>query len=1824
MEQEPALTTDTTGLEIAVIGVALRFPAAETPEELWTLLREGGTGLREISEAELRSAGVSAARLAAPGYVRVAAPVGDIESFDAELFGIAPREAALIDPQQRVLLECAWEALERAGYDPERYLGAIGVYAGAGVNQYAFQLATNPAAVELAGSLQVLLGNDKDYLTSRIAYRLGLRGPAVTVQTACSTSLVAVHLACQALLTGECQLALAGGVSLRIPQNAGYSAAEGDIYSPDGACRPYDARGAGTIFGSGAGLVVLKRLDDALADGDVVRAVIKGSAINNDGDRKVGFTAPGLEGQAAVIRAALVTAEVDPASISYVEGHGTATPLGDPIEVGALQRAFGSGLPSASCALGSIKSNLGHLDTAAGVAGLIKAVLCLERRELVPTVHFESPNPQIDFAAGPFEVVRALRPWRGPRPRRAGVSSFGIGGTNAHVVLEEAPPPAPADVPRGAQLLRVSARSPEALRSLAGQLADRLAGASLAELADAAYTLEVGRRRLPMRAAVVVTEGEGAAAALREVSSGARRLVQASQPPPPLAFLLPGQGAQRPGMAAELYAAEPLFQSTIDQCAQLLEPMLGHDLRAWFTKQPPGEAPGEAALMLQPALFVTELALARLWLRRGLRPTALLGHSLGEYVAAHLAGVWSLPDALRLVAGRAQLLASLPAGAMILVAASEDRLRELLADGLDIAADNGPELVSVAGSPERIASLEARLDEMAIEHRRLPVQRAFHSRLVEPILESFERLLTGVEMQAPQIPFVSNLTGTWITTEQARSPGYWLRHLRRPVRFREGLATLLADAGAHPVLLEVGPGRTLSSLAARQVPQDRAWIVSSMPHAEDKVPESEHLLTALGELWSAGYEVDGSAFGAGERRRRLELPTYPFERRRCWVDPAPAGRVPEAQEGRALRLDDLAFFHPTWERLARPSDSNRVEPGRCLLFTREGTVERALGKELRARGWDVIEVHVGPAAAGLGSARAQLPPDDGLAYRALFEALARTERTPDLVVHAWLAEPAAADLRLGLSPWRELGFASLIHLVRALDGASGASRLVLVASELFKVAGDEALCPAKALALGPCRTLSHEYPALASRVVEVPAIVARLTAQPLRALVDEVVAPQGPALVALRGTARWQPAFQPWDGRAIEGRDRSLRDDGFYLVSGGTGGMGLRVAERLLDAGPVRLVLLGARPLAPARDEAPAAGSSPDPLEQERAEYLERFRARGAQVETVATDLTDREAMAELLARLESEHGRLNGVIHAASSSDRGLIANHRGGAMASNLGAKVEGALVLAELLADRDVDFLVFCSSTIALSGGLGQVDYCAANCFLDSLAHELAAVRGDSVTSINWDGWQGVGMSAPAMQRARARRLGDPIGHPLLQRRVVDREDEKGFSALLEAESHWLLREHRLDGQALLPGSALVETFYQVWREAGFPGSPELLDLVFERPLLVLEGEATEMQTTLLRRGGTWTAHIASLPLSNPSQARTRHASCRLQAQSEGVGLSFLPPAGWQEVPLESVEGRKLGQTGLVRWGPRWQCLEAVGAADGTVVARIRLPAAFAHDLDELTVHPALLDLATAVGVLASGKSDYLPLAYERVTVRRAPGAELVSVGRLRDSEDRDLATFDVWLFDSSGSLCVEVEGFTLRRVTSGEEALGSHAPRAPEPAAKRSGLEPTSAVEAMLTILRSSPGPQIVVTAVAASPAAELPAVSEEPAAAPALPTQGARPRVTTPYVAPRNELEEMIVGLWRDLLGFEQIGVHDNFFELGGHSLLAIRLVGLLRDALDLSIPLAQLLQAPTVAKLAELIVRMLTQQSDPGALELALSELEDGADPGSRGEPDHD
>lgn len=1719
--------SDTFDTDIAVVGMAGRFPGARNTTEFWRNLRGGVESVVKFSDEQLLAAGVDPKELADPNYVKAGAVLPDMEGFDAPFFGFSPREASVMDPQHRHFLECAWEALEDAGHVPSRFDGSIGVFGGSGHNAYMpYNLLTNPKLMASMGFFLVRhTGNDKDFLTTRVSYLLDLKGPSVNVQTACSTSLVAMHMGVQSLLARECDMALAGGVTIELPHRHGYLYREGEILSPDGHCRSFDAQSEGTVFGSGVGIVVLRRLADALADGDHIHCVIKGSAINNDGSGKVGFLAPSVDGQAQAIAEALAIANVSADTIGYVEAHGTGTPVGDPIEIAALTQAFRQSTElSGYCGIGSVKSNIGHTDTAAGVASFIKVAMALQHHELPPSLHFGAPNPACEFDRSPFAVNATLKAWT-PRPgvpRRAGVSSLGVGGTNAHIVVEEAPAREASGAARAHQLLLLSAKTPAALGCATGALAEHLQDHHAIVLADAAYTLQIGRQAMKYRSVLVARDAADAAAALSATDAQRVYTHAGSEQQRGVTFMFAGGGAQYPNMGADLYRTEAVFRNTVDECLKLLARHSSLDFRAALMPVAGQEAAAAALLekpaLALPALFTVQLAQAKLWMSWGLEPAAMIGHSMGEYTAAHLAGVFSLDDALALVALRGRLFETLPEGGMLSVPMAAEDLRVLMPAELSIAAVNGPQLCVASGPVRAIEALQQQLEARDVDSVRVRISVAAHSSMLEPILAEFGSFFRGIRMHTPQRPFVSNLSGTWITAAEATDSAYWVRHLRQTVQFAQGLSLLLAEDG-H-VLLEVGPGRTLASLARQHPARPAAQpVFNSLRHPDEQVHDQAFVLGVLGRLWAHGAEVDWKAFHGDALRHRVPLPTYPFEHQRHWVEP---GKTHAADSGAAEptleRRNDVAdwFYRPQWRRAEVPAVS--PASARTLIFEDGGGFGARLATHLRVAGREVVSVRAGALYAREATDAFTVRAGHADDHAALIGTLKAENRLPQDIVHAWSltgAAPAAAATDVDAALGQQIpGFYSLLALAQALgsEDVSEAINLVVLTDHVQSVAGGATLQPAKATVIGACRVLPREFPNVRARAVDValPPNASWQFDRLVANVATELASGDAAETIAWRGSDRWVLDHVPTRLDPPVAPVQRLRLHGVYLITGGLGGVGLAMAEHLAARFQARLVLLGRTALPPREQWDTLSAQADSGPVAHRIRQVRALEAHGAEVMLAAADVTSLAQMRAVVSEACERFGTIHGVLHTAGVIDDGVVQLKDAAAAAAVLAPKLQGTLVLEAALADVTLDFTVLFSSISAFSGLAGQVDYAGANAFLDAYAHARGARDGSFTVAVNWSAWAEVGMAA-----AMARQLGivgstEPafdsgslVDHPLIERCLRRSADERLYATRFSTASHWLLDEHRVrGGDALIPGTGYLDLLRAAYSEGGSSDAPiELRDVTFLAPFAVRQGELRELRV-LLKRAGTnaWRFAVRS----ESGDGWIDHVRGQVADAAPAEVTSAAPG-----LVVERCRSRSQAFTGgeqpvHLQFGPRWGNLRRIHYGTHEAMAQLELPAAFQSDLAQFALHPALMDMATAgAQSLVPGYNEredfFVPASYGRVTVHHPLVPQVWSHIRFRADEaaGKDLATYDVTITDADGRVLVEVAEFTMIRVR--DKALLGAAPAAnpaatptAEPARAhatanhvlelglRDGIRNDEGAEVLARLLASGAAPQIVVS------------------------------------------------------------------------------------------------------------------------------------------------
>ena len=1812
--------------------------------------------MREVlDKAALLAAGERADLINHENYVPSAARLKGFDEFDAEFFGFSPKEAAILDPQHRKFLEVAWEAMENAGHPPESVEGSVGVYAGCGMGSYFyFNICSNPSLVDDVGMFLLRhTGNDKDFLATRVSHVFDLKGPSINLQTACSTSLVAVHYACEALRSGDCAMALAGGVTIELPQGRGYLYKENEILSPDGHCHAFDHRAQGTVFGSGAGAVALKRLTDAVADGDHIWAVIKGSAVNNDGAAKAGYLAPSVDGQAMAISKALKTADVPADTIDYVECHGTGTYLGDPIEVSALTEAYRETTDqSGYCRIGSVKTNIGHLDTAAGVAGLVKTALGLHHQQIPPSLGYEAPNPAIDFETGPFRVNDTLSDWTSHKgPRRAGVNALGVGGTNAHAILEQAPErDASEDSDFPFHVVCLSGRTRAALEANTKALVAHLRANPDLPLADVAFTLKEGRRGFDKRR-VVVAETALEAADLLEAGNLRRvfthERVGAS---PDCVFMFPGGGTQYTHMARDLYETEPVFAEWMDRGLDHLAPQIDGDLRALWLPEPGDQAAAEVQLtkpsLQLPLIAIVEYALAKLWISWGVQPAVLVGHSMGENTAACLAGVLGFEDFVDLVALRGRLFDTVPAGGMLSLSLSLSQTQALIGDDLDIASVNAPDLTSVSGPQEALDKLSAQLSANEIDHQRIAIDIAAHSRMLDPILGEYRAFLQSIRLSPPQVPIMSNRTGAILSDAQATDPDYWVQQLRRTVKFADCITALVADDAR--VYLEVGPGKSLGSLAGMNGTVAPNQVLASLRHPDQEIGDDAYFLGVIGRLWATGIEADWAQIWGEARRHRLPLPTYAFQRSRYFIEP---GKQVQAQADPVLMHQDALEnwgYRPVWKPrfadcdLDVESDLSDLAPQNWLIFQDDTGLATSIIDRLEQAGQTVTRVIAGDAYARLSENCYSVAPEQGFeGYESLIRDLGEAGRSPTRIGHFWLLT-GDEKFRPGsnLHDWNlELGFHSLTALSQALASLDMPDPVhVSVFTNGAAQVRDEPLpYPEKAMIAGPAGVVPHEIPGLTISTLDIemvrpntakgflprqrPRTNPRDTETLNNRLLEELLATPANTVAAWRGDKRLERLYRPVE-LVENGETPVFRDGATYLITGGFGGIGLSVAADLIDRYNANIILL-TRDSLPPRDSWPGfvRRHSADDKTAKRIRAVEALEQNGGSVMVAVADVTNIDQMRAAKAAATKRFGPIAGVIHAAGTITDGPVLSKTMAEVEQVFAPKVSGLRVLDALFADGELDLMVLFSSTSTATRPAGQIDYVAANEYLNAFAagHRNGATR---VCAINWGVWSDTGMAAEAMARRQGTNTPDlrsPVDAPLLDEAGFDTQGNRVFFTSLGPQSHWVLDQHRTKaGIALLPGTGFVELAAEALAEHGVEDPFDIRDLYFFRPLQVDDENTREMIVRLVPTpdGFAFTVHSS---LETGGYQLNAQASIVLLSEAEtpaALNLDAIEDRCPDKARATSGAWLRAPQEVHLNFGRHWHVLDRTALGAGEGLARLTLPDAVRGDLEKgYLLHPGLLDLATgwAMDLIPGYGARHLwvPVSYRSIRVLKPLGTDIFSwVRPCEGAAPIDgFASFDITLCDGDGHVCVEISGFQMKKMT---DALDFSAPETADADALSLGLE-TGAAQPLSTEelrlhhnisegIRAAQGPEALRRALALGLGqVTVSSLDLHGLIAQADHVAGARegendqsferPDLDTEFAAPETEIEKTLAGFFESLLGVARVGVNDSFFDLGGHSLIAVRLFARINRTYDVQFPISVLFEAPSVAGCAALIAQ---------------------------------
>ncbi|MCF6437894.1 SDR family NAD(P)-dependent oxidoreductase [Pseudoalteromonas luteoviolacea] len=1760
------------GSEIAIIGMSCRFPDAQNINQYWQNLLAARESIRHFSEQELVDAGVSESLINNPDYVRAKGIIDDATSFDAAFFGYSEREAILMDPQLRIYHECAWHALEDAGYADSVKGSLTGIYGGASLNTlWASQFKDHATQGGVAAYETINLIN-RDFFNSRLAYLLGLKGPAVTLQTACSTGLVSVHHAIQGLLSGDCDMALAGSVSMSTnpeqsePDKQGYVYQEGMILSPDGHCRPFDDKAKGTVLSDGAGFVVLKRLEDAVRDGDRVYCVIKGSAINNDGDDKVGYTAPSVQGQQEVIEAALSIADIDPAHVSYIEAHGTGTNLGDPIEITALEQSY-SPSQKQPLLVGSVKSNLGHLDTAAGMAGLLKVALSIFHKTLPPTLHFTTPNSKCAALGDTIKPITEVMSWHHDHGLNAAVSSFGIGGTNAHLILNQMHMDDMDEACNGEQVLNkahpivipVSARDAGAVSRKLEELSEYLMQSD-ATIADAYYTLLRKRAQYEVRGALVLNEDK------QELVSVSPLNTQTSS----VHFMFTGQGSQHVGMAQNLYQQYPYFRGIIDKCvviaAQFSDAPIKDLLIAPDKVQ---NADIDRTDVAQLCLFIYEYAAARLLMHTGVTPSSMIGHSLGEYVAACLADVFTVEQGIRLIAERGRLMQATEKGCMIAVMLEEAALKSRLPEGAAIAAHNGNDNYVISGSETQISLLCQRLENDDIGFFPITTSGAFHSSLMDPILAQFKAVLADFDLQPNRIPIVSNLTGDWIRPEQVVDPEYWVSHLRNTVNFHKGINCILAEGPA--TLLEIGPQSVLQKLVERNVNGSNSTVLS-IANSEKRPKVSHGFAVAIANLFVSGVDIQWHMLQP-VTGKAIWIPPHPFERN---LLPSPS------LQGATSNDSDQMYFTEAWtrkdKRELRTSLDRDSKPNMLLIASRAQDMSPFIDLFSELTGQCVC-AELGETYQQDSSEHFVLGKDIASDFNDMLGALSKVKQLPDVILYIpeyFGASNAYKD---------HLNLVSFGQAISEFEFDKTLS-LICLTQGLAQANGTEVLDANSGLLFGPLRVLQQEVERVKCHLIDIDS--KELTAQ-VNTIVEACLNPTLPFVTALRGRYIWEQDYQEERISEFAPPMRQIKQNGVYIITGGFGGVGAHLATFLAEHFSAKLVLCS------------RWNRSRDPL-------VDKIRDKGGEVLTVEADFTISTSFDQVYLKATERFGHVDGVLHTAGLPGETLIHRMPSNELSDVVKVKIATAQKMVSYAQQQQLDFVIFFSSVTGVLGGPGQCEYTSANAYLSLLAKEAESRGIANVFAIDWDAWKSSGMAYNAHNGGQ--KLIQHDVHPLLGDQVIDQPQIKCFKKCFAAESLWVLHEHEVIEQPTVPGTSYLDMARAGYEILSGKQQATIQNVYFLMPLALNAGEQADVYT-VFKPGdnGAYTFEVGSYHLQE--QVWRVHAQGQIGRQEKAQRTQVSPEPTAYLRHLTDIQGAShLGELAmadaleqsererLMKYGQRWDLFNDVWLNENRAVAKLTLADKFIDDLARFKLHPSMLDCALSFFRPFVESGLFIPVSVGELDVYDALPNVLYSHAELipMTGQQSDVISFNIGLYDDSGKLLAYVKNFVMQRIHSLADKHSEHqSKQAPSYVSKYEeiahGLEPEAAIEAVKEVLAA--GTQHVIVA--------LPSFSErfvkndyadwmdQSQLSVNTGKLQPRPNIATEFMPAITETQKQISEIWAQMLGLESVGVNDDFFELGGNSLVLMQIHKHVQANYSKEISVVELYDYPTIALLADRI-----------------------------------
>lgn len=1829
--------------KIAIVGLDCRLPGANNAQEFWENLVKEKESLVEFTEEELEHAGISPKKYKDPNYVRRRGVVRDADMFDAEFFNFTPREAELLDPQHRLFLECAWHALEDSGVDPFNTDKKIAVFGGTGSPYHLVDTIDNESVLKYANGTSIITSNDKDYVTTRVSYKLNLKGPSINVQSACSTSMVGVVMGIDSLLSYQSDMVLAGGATVELPITKGYMYQEGSLESPDGKCRTFDKDAQGTVFSRGAGVVALKRLEDAIEDKDHIYAVILGGAINNDGNRKAGYTAPSVQGQVEVITEALEFSGISPRSISMVEAHGTATFIGDPIEVSSLTEAFGQYTDDKQyCAIGSVKTNIGHTDVASGVASLIKTSMSLKYGKIPASLNYNESNPAINFEEGPFFVNTKTRDWeRNGIPRRALINSFGVGGTNACVILEEPPQTQKAEERNEYDTMFLSAHNKNSFEAYCEDLKNFIESQPDINLNQLAHTSRVSRKAMKYKGVFPFKNREDLLTSLKK-SSPVKQVTTDSKE---LVFMFPGQGNQFINMGRELYQNVPDFKECVDHCSTILKSIINIDIRSIIFPSDEDMEKSKKQIddtyITQPAIFMISYAMVTTLQNYGIKPDKLIGHSVGEYVAAAVSGIMSLEDALKAVAVRGKLVFDLPQGSMLAVLMSEEDLLKILPEELCVAVINSPELVVVSGETEHIDAFAKKLKEDRVFNKKLPTSHAFHSLMMEPCLDEFSEFFKSVTLNTPKIPVISTVTGQLMTDEQAQDRQYWINHVVDPVRFGAAADQILVNDSA--VFFECGPGQSLESAIKRRLNKDmKHAVISTLNDKTDAVISMDN---ALGKLWMENIPVDFEARFNSSEFEKMPFPLLPFNRRSYLVDFS-SKKSSSTNSGENLKTPIVEdwYYTPTWKKtspvdyLPKIKREQTATSEKWVIFT-EGDLSKAIIQNLREQDKEYFSVHKGSNySEDISSFTIDASNKDD--YARVFESL-KADETMLKVVYSWSYSDNETESGLTLDNAEESlndNFYNILYLQKGIlsNNITDNVRLVTLINDGFDVVGTGYSNPEKTLAIGPTKVLYKEHVGISTQLINITLAKPNLTNKLAAQIIKEVDAETDENIISYSGTNRWTQTFEqihiPNDPSKL------IKDNGVYIITGGSGGIGRVLSELIAKRVKGATIVWTGRRAFPEREEWEKLleDKETDATLKEKIRTIQKVEELGSKVAYYSAGVLDFDKMKETFDAVEDKYGSIDGVVHSAGVAGGGVVASIENEGIAPVINPKVQGTLIIKELLKNRKVDFIHLYSSITAILGEVGRIDYISANSFMDACANAPGWLHDTAVTgSINWGQWGMVGMAADWRLDTQRKKNGKPkhktIGHspentPIELSFSHKDENTSCYKVHIDAEKQWIFSEHLLTGIPTMVGTSYVDTLTKWKDKEGISGVLSLKDTTFLSPLMILKGMPKDLYLFCDKKSdGTYDFVFKSIMAGIEATAKEGwqdHFGGELSFKEDPKPAKIQVSELTKKMPDQNDDKHVLTITDAnnkptLQYSKRWNCKGTIHLGDNEWMTQITLDDEFEDDFSHFFLHPAMMDVATSSHFgFMNINSSYLPFSYGEVNLYEPFEKELYAYTKISTVAPKENhLVFDFQICNLEGEIVAEILNYSFVKLADLSDDFGNEEAQELVADALEDDILPEEGEQVIDTILSNSDLTQVIVYTMDlqydiddSTRSALIQKRKDKISNVKMVEDIDDRPDIDEPYVAPENDIEKTISLVWTAILGINKIGINDSFNSLGGNSLLAIQVVSGVNDELDVTISTDEFVNNPTVGKLGELVLMKILGEHSTEELEKLLNE----------------